>query len=175
MSLFDCDGERVPKFVPADQIPWLQTFAATVRSDAQAIAADAKNSVSRVSGDKARVRSTPHVALASAGKQAADRLLTVPLHVQGGGKDVEFSEDVLCFVQSLTYASFDDNDTASEGDSKALEPWQVEHATAMLQQSPELEHLRFALCPKCAPPLTPCAPPAAQHRHCETLGSSAGA
>jgi hypothetical protein len=67
---------------------------------------------------------------------------------------VLISEDLLCFVRSLTYASFHDSDeVASLEDAKPLEPWQVSHATAILKQSDELESLRYVLCPKCVFPV----------------------
>jgi hypothetical protein len=65
---------------------------------------------------------------------------------------VGISEDLQDFVSSLTYASFHDYDEAAAPDtSSPLEPWQVKHATAILKRCPELENLRYVLCPKCAP------------------------
>jgi hypothetical protein len=63
----------------------------------------------------------------------------------------QLSEDLVAFVRTLTYASFQgvEMDSPKELDS-ALEPWQLAHATAILEESQELESLRFVLCPKCA-------------------------
>ena len=64
---------------------------------------------------------------------------------------VGISEDLQDFVSSLTYASFHDFDEAAAPDpAQPLEPWQVKHATAILKRCPELENLRYVLCPKCA-------------------------
>ena len=65
---------------------------------------------------------------------------------------VDITEDLRDFVSSLTYASFHDYDESAVRDADGpLEPWQVQHATAILKECPELENLRYVLCPKCAP------------------------
>lgn len=66
-------------------------------------------------------------------------------------RDVGITDQVLAVVRSLTYASFDTDSVPASGDGFVMEAWQVEHATAILQECPELDSLRFTLCPKCAP------------------------
>lgn len=65
-------------------------------------------------------------------------------------RDVGINDQVLAAVRSLTYASFDMDGPPASTDAPAMETWQVEHATAILQECPELDSLRFTLCPKCA-------------------------
>jgi hypothetical protein len=64
-------------------------------------------------------------------------------------REVGITDRVLCFVRSLCYASFADRDDAPSTAEAQLEPWQVKHATAILAECPELDGLRFTLCPKC--------------------------
>jgi hypothetical protein len=70
-------------------------------------------------------------------------------------RDVGIDERLMGAVQSLSYASFADRENSScngggevEGE---LAPWQLQHAQVILKECPELESLRFALCPKYAP------------------------
>jgi hypothetical protein len=75
------------------------------------------------------------------------------LHVQPQAHSPQpLSEDLLAFVRSLSYASFQSAESPKESPKETddrLEPWQLEHATAILKQSEELDGLRFVLCPKC--------------------------
>lgn len=68
--------------------------------------------------------------------------------------DAHVSEALLAHVRTLSCSSFLDSSpsaaASSEVVAKPLAAWRVEHATSMLQQSPELESLRYALVPKCA-------------------------
>lgn len=68
-------------------------------------------------------------------------------------RDVGINERLIGAVQSLSYASFADREnSASNGEEgEELAQWQLHHAQVILKECPELESLRFALCPKYAP------------------------
>lgn len=75
------------------------------------------------------------------------------LLMQEGGRLLEapISDDLKAFVSSLTYASFHDFEEAAQHSADAMQPlsaWQVEHARAVLEECPELDNLRFVLCPR---------------------------
>ena len=81
-----------------------------------------------------------------------------PVQVPTGPRprDVGINERLIGAVQSLSYASFADRESsASNGEDEeqgesTLAQWQLQHAQLILKECPELESLRFALCPKCA-------------------------
>eukprot|EP00892_Ulva_mutabilis_P010719 jgi/Ulvmu1/8019/UM004_0256.1 len=101
----------------------VKAMAETVASDVQTVAADARTKARGLT-DEVKEPSRPRL------------------------RDVGITDQVLAVVRSLTYASFDRDSDLGISDAPSMEPWQVEHATAILVECPELDSLRFTLCPK---------------------------
>jgi hypothetical protein len=127
-----------------------QVITDTVTADVQDLAKDAQKKARSLTEEE-EVRLAVHVSEPIFQGQSVS--LDHPLQVPTGPKAIDcgITERLLAAVQSFSYASFADQEASAGEELSNLEPWQVQHAQAILSVCPELDSLRFALCPKCAP------------------------